>query len=330
MARTQKTYMKQSNLLVEKLLSRFSQAELIPILSELLRYSTDAIYRQIKRNTPFTFDEALLIIKEMGMDLDSFVETTTEVKFSMRLDNLRANDIVTRYYNSVNESLDNFGREEFHRDSILKLAYNFIPSAFYLNYPELKRFILFKWMYQYDPDFSFKSISEFTVPQDIAELNTKRKLVIQGFKMNEYVLDRHIFQSMADDIMYIARIKLITAEELKVLKEEMLQLVADVESIAVNGVFPLTGNPVNIYISQIDFHFCYTYFRTADAEYSRIRLYLLNNLDSSDPRICRMHEECINSLKRYSVLISHSNEIFRINYFREQRELLEKTLLNDK
>ncbi|MDR1517023.1 MAG: hypothetical protein LBS52_02805, partial [Dysgonamonadaceae bacterium] len=111
------------------------------------------------------------------------------------------------------------------------------------------------------------------------------------------------------------------------LKKAMLSMINQIEQIAIAGAFP-NGNKVNIYLSQVDFHFSYAYCSADLSEYCFFKLYSLHYLYTSDPRICNMHNDTINALMKYSTLISHSNEIYRVVYFREQRKMVEDMTIN--
>ncbi|MDR1518162.1 MAG: hypothetical protein LBS52_08755, partial [Dysgonamonadaceae bacterium] len=164
------------------------------------------------------------------MSLDNLIPkkdvVNNNIIFTISLDHLHVNDepspnrgnILSHYYENmriINTRLSEFIKDK--KNSTIKLAYNFIPSAFYLEYPELKHFMMFQWMYQYDKSFLFNSISQLKIKEDTIALNSLRQAVLHNFKNSEYVLDRHIFQSMVDDILYFVRIGLITPNELTAL-----------------------------------------------------------------------------------------------------------------
>jgi hypothetical protein len=311
--------------LIQELLNRFSVNQLSEKLIEILGYSRDAVYRRIRGDVPFTLNEAMRIAQVAGISLDSIAhpKEKNNVVFALNYTEY-LNDIFELYRKSIETSLDYFGQEELFLNSNLKLAYNLIPSSFYLKYQTLVRFVVFKWMYQMNSFSDF--MSELIIPTDILRLNKKRLFTLQNIENNEYVLDRHVFQSFVDDIRYFVSINLITKEELHMLKNELLSLIYDVETMATNGCFA-SGKRILIYISQVDFHFNYALFKSDHFEYSRIRLYNINYIYTHDPRVCRMHEIWINSLKKYSNLITQSGEIQRVEYFKKQREIVESMTL---
>jgi hypothetical protein len=87
-------------------------------------------------------------------------------------------------------------------------------------------------------------------------------------------------------------------------------------------------NEVLIYISNINFEACYSHFKSKELEFSQISLYSIDTLTSYDLLICKTHKEWIDSLKRYSTLITRSGEIERIEFFNKQKELITDLLEN--
>ncbi|MCD7976591.1 MAG: hypothetical protein LUG51_05350 [Tannerellaceae bacterium] len=80
------------------------------------------------------------------------------------------------------------------------------------------------------------------------------------------------------------------------------------------------GKKVSIYLSNINFEASYSYMESREFKLSFIRVYSINSFDSIHPSICKVQKEWIQSLKRYSTMITESGEMQRFNFFRIQRE----------
>lgn len=82
------------------------------------------------------------------------------------------------------------------------------------------------------------------------------------------------------------------------------------------------GKQAYLYLSNINFEATYSFVEKGSFQLSMYRLYAINYMDSQHPEICRAQKEWIQSLKRYSTLISQSGEIQRMIYFTKQREIV--------
>lgn len=82
------------------------------------------------------------------------------------------------------------------------------------------------------------------------------------------------------------------------------------------------GNNIRIYISNINFEATYSYLDTSIIQLSMIRIYSINSITTQDSEMFRSLKEWIQSLKKFSTLISESGEMQRIQFFKQQREII--------
>lgn len=114
---------------------------------------------------------------------------------------------------------------------------------------------------------------------------------------------------------------MISPEYVRKLKKELLELLDELEEIAVRGAFK-SGKEVSIYIANINFEATYSYIATSSYKLSLIRLFAINSITSHDENVFRNVKEWVDSLRKYSVLISQSGEIQRSKFFKDQREIV--------
>ena len=102
----------------------------------------------------------------------------------------------------------------------------------------------------------------------------------------------------------------------------MLLLLDELENFARKGKFE-SDNEVNIYISNINFEATYSYVESSNVHLSMIRVYAINSITTQDIEMCKSLKEWIQSLKKFSTLISVSGEMQRIQFFQKQREIID-------
>ena len=106
------------------------------------------------------------------------------------------------------------------------------------------------------------------------------------------------------------------------IKEELFLLTDELEELATRGKTK-DGNTVRIYVSHINFEATYSYVETNSLQLSLIRVYSINSLTTLDHEIFHSLKEWIQSLKKFSTLISESGEMQRIHFFKQQREIID-------
>ena len=109
---------------------------------------------------------------------------------------------------------------------------------------------------------------------------------------------------------------------MKLKKIELFLLTNELEDLATKGKTE-NGNTVRIYVSHINFEATYSYVETNNIQLSLIRVYSINSLTTMDNEIFCSLKEWIQSLKKFSTLISESGEMQRIQFFKQQREIID-------
>ena len=109
---------------------------------------------------------------------------------------------------------------------------------------------------------------------------------------------------------------------LEEIKNELFLLADELEELAINGK-TADGNRVRIYVSNINFEATYSYVDTNNLQLSLIRIYSINSITTMDNEIFCTLKEWIQSLKKFSTLISESGEMQRIQFFKQQREIID-------
>jgi hypothetical protein len=147
----------------------------------------------------------------------------------------------------------------------------------------------------------------------------------QSVASARFIWDRMMFCSLINDIKYFYDINLITDNEKNILKEEFLLMIDALEKLAAKGKHE-NGEEISIYISNVNFEASYSYFRSTNYKSSIIRLFSINFISTGDANVFEYQKDWIQSLKKYSTLISVSGEMQRVQFFDKQREYINNLL----
>lgn len=96
------------------------------------------------------------------------------------------------------------------------------------------------------------------VPEKVVTVHKKLNETVKQCKKTCFIWDSNIFSSFIKEIRYFAGLNLISADDVKELKNELLSLLHEFEQMSVKGEFS-NGNKVAIYLSNINFEATYTY-----------------------------------------------------------------------
>lgn len=291
-------------------------------IMDVISIGKEAVYRRLRGEVPFTFYEVSLLSQSLGISLDQIVGTnraegavfnlnvSSDVSF---LDNYH--DIIKRY-----QKLFAFIKDD--PEAVVSSACNIIPFTFYSPFERLAKFRLCRWLHQNNGMKTIGTMSDLVVPEKILESQRKLMQEIRQVPVTYTIFDNNLFDSFVREIKYFAGLNMLTDDDINVMKQELHRLVDELEQIASKGEFT-SGKKSFLYLSNINFEATYSFIEKGSFQLCMYRLYAINYMDSQHPEICRAQKEWIQSLKRYSTLISQSGEIQRMIYFTKQREIVD-------
>lgn len=307
------------NLMKEKIPDGVNLATL---LMDTLYIGKEAVYRRLRGEVPFTLAEAAVISQKLGVSLDKLTGENFSGNAMFKLNIINYEDPIETYYTIVDNYVNIFKEYAKEPDTEFATASNIVPQTLYLKYEMMSKFRLFKWMYQHDKINSAIKCFE-DIPLSNKLLDRQKEFVIESQKFNTsyHIWDSMIFLHLVNDIKYFTTIKLISDENIKKIKEELLAFLDELEEIAARGKYA-SGKDVHIFISNINFEATYSYAATRYSHVSLIRVYAINSITSFDTAMFESLKEWIQSLRKFATLISQSGEIQRRQFFQEQRDIV--------
>ena len=176
-------------------------------------------------------------------------------------------------------------------------------------------------MYQ-NENIGCKHFDELEIPAKLQDIQKDFVNAAEQIHSTSFIWDSNIFSHIVNDLEYFSSIQLISDKARQEIKEELLLLLDELENLARKGKFE-SDNEVNIYISNINFEATYSYVESSNVHLSMIRVYAINSITTQDIEMCKSLKEWIQSLKKFSTLISVSGEMQRIQFFQKQREIID-------
>lgn len=297
------------------------KGKLADMLMDTLYIGKEAVYRRLRGEVPFTFQEAALVSRKLGISLDTIIGSSFKTNAMFDMNIVDYDHPFESYYDILHKYVTLINTLEDDPDSSMGTSSNIIPQTLYLKHDLLAKFRLFKWMYQ-NKYIQCKNFEELEIPQKLVDIQKDYVSMTRHFHSIDYIWDNTIFQHLINDIQYFYSIHLISDEAKEEIKNELFLLADELEELATKGKTD-DGGKVRIYVSHINFEATYSYVETNNIQLSLIRVYSINSLTTMDAGIFRSLKEWIQSLKKFSTLISESGEMQRIQFFKQQREIID-------
>ena len=298
------------------------EANLTTYLSDRLNISRESAYRRIRGGINFTFEEVAVLSQDLGFSLDNVIGTKQDENALFNIHMLQNIDYLDIYMNKMLEYGKLFREKSEQMETKARISINTIPYFFHISHETLSRFRIYKWLYQNQKITPNDKFSSFVLPKKILDAHQTFFKDIQSVRNVTVIMDNNVFWSVVREIDYFYKRGLLSDEDLAVLKMELHTIANWIEQVATNGVCP-NGAKIDMYVSAVDLEASYLHFEYGDSQFSQVRIYSISAIDSFNQRLCRIQKGWIESLKKYSTLISESGEMQRFEYLREQREYIE-------
>lgn len=294
----------------------------VGFIMKTLSIGKEAAYRRLRGDVPFSFYEVTLITKELGLSLDQIAGQSVSNEAIFTLNSHKAEDPFEYLYDIFHNLRDIYFFMKDDPESVMHSVFNTLPVMSHTNYPFLTKFRLYRWlhiMYGITPSDDMENIA---IPEKLTDTLTEISVLQSQLPMSYVLWDPNVIQSLVLDIQYYINTGVLSPERIRRMKEELQYILEQGEQIVFRGEYE-NGNKVNLYISTIYFESSYIYLEKKDFELSIFNLYTIDYIHSQHPVICKEQKKWIESLKKYSTLITHCGERQRLDFFKRQRQIVE-------
>lgn len=290
------------------------------LLMKILPLGKEAVYRRLSGKIPFTFQEAVSICRKLNISIDLLMGIERDSVYSFHINAIFEENSLRQFYKMMSEIVDTVDFIRDDPDTISYRIHNSVPSEFLFKYELLSRVSLYTFYYQAFPESTPQKLSEIEIPEEIINIMRESSELIQKVK-SVVIIDKYSFPLFVDTLTYYYELGMISDDEISEIKGYLLQILDEMERIAITGKTEF-DKKVDVYISHIPFDSSYTYIHSTNFEATSVRIYNINYLSSVSKEINHGQRRWIESLMRFSTLISESGELQRNQYFNAQREIV--------
>jgi hypothetical protein len=298
------------------------KAQLTQELMDLLCLEREAVYRRLRKDVIFHAHEIVKIVTTWNISLDEIIGINSgKIPFQMQA--LNYLNPSKKEYANLQKRVRVLDFMKTDPTSEYMEVCNRFPRPLSIGFLTVYRFGIFNWAYQYNLDEVSKQFSKIIIPDKIyQEFLTYKKSIVCA-KNSHFIMDPNLFEYSVHSINYFHSILLVTDEEKKLLKEELHALLDYMQEIANRGCYPESGNKVHLYLSKISIDSNYSYIYSEKLKACRIHAFGQHDISSSNSDMITDFRKWMNLKKRTSIQISETNEKQRIEFFAQQRVIVD-------
>ena len=284
---------------------------------EALNISRESVYRRIRGDISFALEEIAKLSVELGFSVDELIMKDMPSRVFFDLHHTYSQNPVDVFVEISNQCIFNTLDMPHAKNIELIMAVNYIPIEFIVFFNQLYKFSFYRWMHQNTESSLNYYYSDITLPDKLVSLQQKTIDSLKTIQNNTFIIDPNIFQNLIQEIQYYYKRKLINEDDFTLLKEDLLRLVDMVESIAQTG---FCGSArFNFYLSSLNINSSSRHIKYDEQIKSQFFVNLTEPINITNPTLCSFHRKWLDSMRKYSTLITQSNEILQVRYFDRQR-----------
>lgn len=310
--------MKHLNIqIVEEVIKRMpGKKRPVTYLMKTLDLGKESAYRRIKNQIPFTFEEVIIIAKDLDLSIDQLLGQKTSNNITFSADFNLEQEPADIYVNILTKDIALIEKLITASDLKITAIINRIPLRF-LPHKALFKFEYCHYLYSSGYIPLMAQFSDIIVPQQISDLHEKSSNYFRGLKNVNCILDSMVFPRLIKEIQYYHRMRFISDEDLHLLQTELFEMLEIYESLLRKGKNAAGSNYIFYYsLLNLDSNMVFIEF---DNNFS-LQLWIYPEssiIINNNPMINDIQKKLIDSKIRSSVMITKTNDTLQIEMLRD-------------
>lgn len=292
----------------------------IPFLMDLLNLSRESVYRRIRNEIPFTFEEITDISLKLGFSVDEVIGQNSKNRILFDTPISESSDPSAIYSSILDNSSDIYKRMQKDHKLHTIFTTNYLPLNFCIQFDELAKFHYYKWIHQtQDVPLNFYR-SEFIIPSQISTIHKQYRYAVSKVNSMIVILCPNTIITSIKEIIYFYKRRLITRDEFLLLQNDLNLLIENLEISTQKGINE-NGTKIRLFYSTLNITSNCTWFNNGNE--TGVQLWLGSEpVNIYNRMISKKQQNWMESLLKYCTLISQSNEIQRSDFFNQQYEYI--------
>ncbi|MDR0989517.1 MAG: hypothetical protein LBM06_08720 [Prevotellaceae bacterium] len=298
-----------------------SNQKTVPYLMDRFNLSRESVYRRMRGDIPFSFDEIVSLSVDLGFSLNDLVDDATDSTISFTLPagtHTPPEETYLRMMEMIYLPLIN--NPDYYPVELI-ITLNKLTAMLYPKHLHLLRFFYYEWMHQtQDMPFDFR-YANVRLPDAVVELcnNIPRDRLQKT--TTTFITEHDMVINTMRKVEYFFRRGLITLEEFTDIKEDLADIIDQIERYISQGVM-MNGGELNFYLSLFDIPQNSIYVDAGNQITTFFWIDAANIVSTTNPRLCQLHKRWVESLKKYASYITKSNQVLQADFFEKQRKYL--------
>jgi hypothetical protein len=316
------------NTIATKILSNIPpQVKPIDYLMDALNISRESVYRRIRGDISFTLEEIAKLSIELGFSVDELIIKNMHSRVFFDMHFTLSEDPSNIFITIFQQYFQNLFEMSYAKEVESIMILNHVPLGFTVFFDHLFKFAYYRWMHQNQESSLKYFYSDVNLPGKLLSLQQKVIDNSRKIRNNTLIFDSNVFLNLIQEVQYYYKRKLINENEFSLLIRDLQGLISMMEGIAQTG-FHAYETKYNLYLLSLNVESSIQYIRCDDQIKTHFYINSMEPVTITNLNLCAIHKKWLDSMRKYSTLISQSNEILQVKYFNKQRVYIEEIVEN--
>lgn len=307
---------------LEKILTKIPE-HLKPVnyLMDILDLGKESAYRRLRGEKAFSFNELSKLSENLGFSLDELIQkknTKTAIFNYVGSFGSKTEEGILEFFLYYESYLNQISKDE---NTKITITMNRLLYTMILRHEHLFKFAYYRWMHQMKEVSLNFTYADTVIDSRILEIRNRIREREHLIKNVSYIIDKNIFLNLIREIQYFYKRGLLQSDELELIKKDFFTFLGEIEKTLNSGI-DRSGNISEIYLSILNIDSNTTYAISDGKIESSFWLCYGHPIKTTNIEITSRHKYWIDSLKKYSTMITSSNELIQADFFNQQREYL--------
>jgi hypothetical protein len=293
----------------------------VDFIAEELKVSISSAYRRLNGKMPFMFEEIAMLSQKLNFSVDEVITRKMESAFSKNGKPGSHDFNISTILNNYSVFADTASR--ISNGSSIS-AINALPIPYMTEYDALFRLFYSSIFSRFHPFEKKMALAEVQIPESVLKMKDRVKKKRPHFERSEFIIDRRMFSGIVREIQYFRRLKLISDTELASLQTELLDIIDQIEAEMDTGR-DVSRCETLYYLSLLDIDTQAIFVSNGQVSILMYRSFGIPFISKDYHN--RLYCDWLESKKKFSAMITGSNEFIRTEFIDKQRK--EITAIDD-
>lgn len=304
-----------------------SRPELVRQIAEILNIEKEPASRRLNGNVSFSVDEMGKLAGRLGISVDAMLAGDDKYKWTpYALEKPWSEPSLDTMAGMVEDFLDRYQAIGVE-GSEFGFLYTTLPINLMAPYPNLRKFVLFKWGYYYVGSDEFYDYASFDTPERFTKIGDRfrQRAFTKGKIIN--IWDEALIWVLCREVQTFHTMHILGKKYVDLIREELHAMLTGLETyIRKEADNPANKLDITFYVSNIHIGVNSWYHLSDKGGMSHLFSNFARTNISDNLETCLAMREWIMSLRKISSLISGSGHKERRLFFEEQHKIVDLLL----